>query len=106
MLQSLNYAPVALGIVMVVSLGWWVCGAHTWFTGPRRTVDEITEDPTGMTAVSVGAGSRWKSATDGSDDDDLKAAAAGKDPQSPAALNTDVCNRSNDARIFVEAPNI
>lgn len=44
LLQSLNYAPIAVGVVLLVSCGWWVCGAHKWFTGPRRNIDEV-EDP-------------------------------------------------------------
>lgn len=44
-MQSLNYAPIAVGLVLLVSGGWWVCDAHKWFTGPRRTVEE-EEDPT------------------------------------------------------------
>lgn len=47
LLQSLNYAPIAVGIVLLVSVGWWVCGARKWFTGPRRTLDEA-EDPAGL----------------------------------------------------------
>jgi uncharacterized membrane protein len=44
-LQSLNYAPIAVGVVLLVSGGWWVCGARKWFNGPRRNIDEA-EDPT------------------------------------------------------------
>jgi hypothetical protein len=29
-LQSLNYAPIAVGVVLLVSGGWWVCGARKW----------------------------------------------------------------------------
>lgn len=42
--QSLNYAPIAVGVVLLVSGGWWVAGARKWFNGPRRTFDEV-EDP-------------------------------------------------------------
>lgn len=38
--QSLNYAPVAVGLVLCVSLGWWFADARKWFTGPRKTVEE------------------------------------------------------------------
>jgi hypothetical protein len=43
--QSLNYAPIAVGVVLLVSGGWWVAGARKWFNGPKRTFDEV-EDPT------------------------------------------------------------
>lgn len=39
-LQSLNYAPVAVGVVLVVAGGWWVIGARKWFDGPRKTVED------------------------------------------------------------------
>lgn len=44
-LQSLNYAPIAVGVVLLVSGGWWVADAHKWFHGPRRTLED-SEDPT------------------------------------------------------------
>ena len=36
--QTLNYTPVAVGIVLVLVLGSWVW-ARTWFTGPRRQIE-------------------------------------------------------------------
>ncbi|KAI0288599.1 APC amino acid permease [Russula brevipes] len=36
--QTLNYAPVAVGIVLVYSLGFWIVSARTWFTGPIRQI--------------------------------------------------------------------
>jgi len=36
--QTLNYTPVAVGIVLVSILGSWVW-ARTWFTGPRRQIE-------------------------------------------------------------------
>jgi amino acid transporter len=45
---AVNYAPIALGAVLVLVGGWWALSARTWFTGPRRTV---TEDGT-ETAVA------------------------------------------------------
>ncbi|WP_406673671.1 amino acid permease [Nonomuraea sp. N2-4H] len=37
---SVNYAPVAVGIVLIGIALWWALSARHWFTGPRRTVDE------------------------------------------------------------------
>jgi amino acid transporter len=37
---SLNYAPVAVGVVLLVAGGWWVLGARRWFDGPRKTVED------------------------------------------------------------------
>jgi hypothetical protein len=37
--QTLNYTPVAVGIVLVLSLAAWILWAHRWFTGPRRQVE-------------------------------------------------------------------
>ncbi|GAA5181863.1 amino acid permease [Rugosimonospora acidiphila] len=44
---SVNYAPIAVG-VMVLGVGlWWLLSARKWFTGPRRTIDEApTPQPT------------------------------------------------------------
>jgi amino acid transporter len=37
--SAVNYAPIAVG-VMVLGVGlWWLLSARKWFTGPRRTVD-------------------------------------------------------------------
>ncbi len=40
---SLNYAPVAVGVVLVASVGWWVVDARKWFKGPKRTVVDEEE---------------------------------------------------------------
>ncbi|KAH9975093.1 APC amino acid permease [Lactifluus volemus] len=34
--QTLNYAPVAVGIVLTYALVFWLLSARTWFTGPVR----------------------------------------------------------------------
>jgi hypothetical protein len=36
--QTLNYTPVAVGIVLVLVLGSWIW-ARIWFTGPRRQIE-------------------------------------------------------------------
>ena len=36
--QTLNYTPVAVGIVSVATLGSWFLSARHWFTGPLRQV--------------------------------------------------------------------
>ena len=36
--QTLNYTPVAVGIVLVLVLGSWIW-ARNWFTGPRRQIE-------------------------------------------------------------------
>jgi hypothetical protein len=38
--QTLNYAVVAVGIVLVYSLGLWVVSARRWFTGPVKQIVE------------------------------------------------------------------
>ncbi|KAF2173268.1 hypothetical protein M409DRAFT_17211 [Zasmidium cellare ATCC 36951] len=37
--QTLNYTPVAVGIVLVATLGSWFLWAHRWFTGPVRLIE-------------------------------------------------------------------
>jgi len=36
--QTLNYAIVAVGIVIIYSLGFWFISAHKWFTGPVKQI--------------------------------------------------------------------
>lgn len=36
--QTLNYTPVAVGIVAALTLGSWIW-ARTWFTGPIRQIE-------------------------------------------------------------------
>lgn len=50
--ETLNYAPVCIGIVTIVSLVGWVLpfglGGRHWFTGPKRTIEEIDHSETPM----------------------------------------------------------
>jgi len=32
---NFNYAPVAVGVVLVFAGGWWLLSARRWFTGPK-----------------------------------------------------------------------
>jgi hypothetical protein len=34
--KTLNYTPIAVGVVFVYSLGFWAVSARTWFSGPVR----------------------------------------------------------------------
>ncbi|KAI0044576.1 APC amino acid permease [Auriscalpium vulgare] len=36
--QTLNYAPVAVGIVVTYSLGFWLISARKWFSGPIKQI--------------------------------------------------------------------
>ncbi len=33
--DTFNYASIAVGVVLLLSGGWWILSAHRWFTGPR-----------------------------------------------------------------------
>lgn len=51
--QTLNYTPVAVGIVAVWALGSWFLWARRWFTGPVRQIQAEQmgidlEDPAAM----------------------------------------------------------
>jgi amino acid transporter len=41
---DVNYAPIVTGAVLVAITIWWVASARRWFTGPRRTIDEVMPD--------------------------------------------------------------
>ncbi|WP_214415315.1 amino acid permease [Sphaerisporangium fuscum] len=40
-LTSVNYAPIAVGAVLIGIALWWTLSARHWFTGPRRTIEEV-----------------------------------------------------------------
>jgi hypothetical protein len=46
--QTLNYAIVAVGIVLVYSLGFWFLSARKWFTGP---VSQIQAESRGVNVM-------------------------------------------------------
>ena len=37
--QTLNYAVVAVGVVVVYALGFWALSARKWFTGPVKQIE-------------------------------------------------------------------
>jgi amino acid transporter len=37
---AVNYAPIAVGGLLLAVWIWWLVSARHWFTGPRRTIDE------------------------------------------------------------------
>jgi amino acid transporter len=42
-LETFNYAPVALGVVLFFVMGWWVVDARHWFKGPVREIFNIDQ---------------------------------------------------------------
>jgi amino acid permease (GABA permease) len=44
-LNSFNYAPVAVGVVVILAGGWWFISAKNWFTGPKvqGSADELAQ---------------------------------------------------------------
>ena len=50
--KTLNYAPVAVGIVLFYALGFWAVSARKWFAGP---VKQIAGAPYVVDCVEVGA---------------------------------------------------
>jgi uncharacterized membrane protein len=37
---NFNYAPIAVGVVLLFAGGYWAVSARKWFTGPRVQGDE------------------------------------------------------------------
>jgi len=33
--DNFNYAPIAVGVVLLFSGGYWLLSARKWFTGPK-----------------------------------------------------------------------
>jgi hypothetical protein len=50
--QTLNYAVVAVGIVLAYALGFWFLSARRWFTGP---VTQIAMEAQGVNVMEGGA---------------------------------------------------
>ncbi|KAN0119003.1 APC amino acid permease [Russula decolorans] len=46
--QTLNYAPVAVGIVLTYALGFWAISARRWFVGP---IKQIAEEKLGISVT-------------------------------------------------------
>ncbi|MEO5876094.1 MAG: amino acid permease, partial [Streptosporangiaceae bacterium] len=40
---SVNYAPLAVGSVLLAITAWWFLSARRWFSGPKTNVDEQAE---------------------------------------------------------------
>lgn len=38
--HTFNYAPIAVGAVLLLSGTWWLVSARKWFLGPHRQGDE------------------------------------------------------------------
>lgn len=69
--QTLNYTPVAVGIVALWAFGSWFLWARRWFTGPIRQIEEEQLGvPIGDPAAMVEAERKMggKLSTDGIDD--------------------------------------
>ncbi len=41
--KTANYAPIAIGVVIIAVGIWWLVSARHWFKGPIRTIDEEFE---------------------------------------------------------------
>jgi hypothetical protein len=37
---AVNYAPLAIGAVLLAITAWWFLSARSWFSGPKTTVEE------------------------------------------------------------------
>lgn len=51
--DTFNYAPVAVGVVLLFSGGWWLLSARRWFTGPQvqGTPEELAAIEHELTSV-------------------------------------------------------
>jgi len=51
--QNLNYASVAVGITLFISVAWWVVDAKNWFKGPRFGYGEDSVDASKRVAAEA-----------------------------------------------------
>ncbi|KAJ3843831.1 APC amino acid permease [Lentinula raphanica] len=59
--QTLNYAIVAVGIVVTYSVGYWLISARRWFAGP---VKQIAAEEMGINVMQPGSADSEKQAED------------------------------------------
>ena len=59
--QTLNYAPVAVGIVVTSALGFWAISARRWFAGP---IKQIAGAPALSTPFSLVSADKRSSGTE------------------------------------------
>ena len=51
---NVQYAPVAIFIVVGGAMLWWTLSARKWFTGPVRTIDGVEPDAHAVTSPCSG----------------------------------------------------
>lgn len=93
--QTLNYAPVAVGVTLLFSLGWWVVDARRWFKGPVRNVD--TESRTLSLSLAYQAGELDEAAEQFIADDDEAVAA-----KAPPAITIDNLGPTLSGKIAID----
>ena len=57
--QTLNYVPVAVGIVLTYALGFWAIGARSWFTGPTKQIAGVLPALYSFFVFWISADSKW-----------------------------------------------
>jgi len=57
--QTLNYAVVAVGIVVAYCIGFWILSARKWFTGPIR---QIKAEAMGIDVIDPGNAEKFEEA--------------------------------------------
>jgi amino acid transporter len=49
--KTFNYAPIAVGVVILLVGAWWMLSARHWFKGPIRTVETADDAPPPLEAL-------------------------------------------------------
>ncbi len=42
--KSINYAPIVMAVLLIALWLGWHLSAKKWFTGPRRTIDDVMDE--------------------------------------------------------------
>jgi amino acid permease (GABA permease) len=61
---TFNYAPIAVGVVVLFAGGWWMLSAHRWFKGPKvqGTAEELAAIERELEDLGKMGGSQTKAA--------------------------------------------
>ncbi len=52
-IETFNYAPLAVGVVLAFAGTWWLVSARKWFLNPRHPRNNLSQTPVPERAAST-----------------------------------------------------